>query len=83
MFSFGFVCTEDGAEQETKFDRERKFICFKFKGDMSVEKAFEINQQSSERKLITEALEDLQKDMVELNEVLCLIKTCSVKEMVL
>ena len=50
---------------------------------MSVEKAFEINQQSSERKVKTEALEDLQKDMVELNEVLCLIKTCSVKEMVL
>ena len=50
---------------------------------MSVEKAFEINQQSSERKVKTEALEDLQKDMVELNEVLCSIKTCSVKEMVL
>jgi hypothetical protein len=24
----------------------RKFICFQCKGDMSVEKAFEINQQS-------------------------------------
>jgi hypothetical protein len=44
-----------------------KFICFQRKGDMSVEKAFEINQQSSERKVITEELEDLQRNIVELN----------------
>jgi len=50
---------------------------------MSVEKAFEINQQSSERKVITEELEDLQKDIVELNQVLSSIKWCSVKEVIL
>ena len=47
---------------------------------MSVEKAFEINQQSSKRKEMTEELEDIQRDMVELNQVLGLIKVCSVKE---
>jgi len=41
---------------------------------MSVEKAFEINQQSSERKVITEELEDLPKVMVEFNQILCSIK---------
>ena len=51
-----------------------KFICFQFKDDMSVEKAFEINQQSSERKVITEELEDLPKVMVEFNQILCSIK---------
>jgi hypothetical protein len=50
---------------------------------MSVEKAFEINQQSSERKVITEELEDLQRDIVELNHVLSSIKRCSVKEVIL
>ena len=44
----------------------RKFICFQCTGDMSVEKAFEINQQSSERKEKTDELEDLQRDVVEL-----------------
>jgi len=48
---------------------------------MSVEKAFEINQQSSGRKETTEELEDLQRDMVE-NQVLGLIKRCSVKEVI-
>jgi hypothetical protein len=50
---------------------------------MSVEKAFEINLQSSERKVITEELEDLQRDIVELNQVLSSIKWCSVKEVIL
>jgi len=48
-----------------------------------VEKAFELNHQSSERKVITEELEDLQKDMIELNQVLSSIKRCSVKEVIL
>jgi len=48
-----------------------------------VEKAFEIKQQGSERKAITEELEDLQRDMVELKQVLSLIKRCSVKELIL
>ena len=47
-----------------------------------MENAFEINQESSETKIITEELEDLQKDMVELNQVLCSTKRCSVKEMI-
>jgi hypothetical protein len=50
---------------------------------MSVEKAFEINQQSSERKVITEELEDLQRGIVELNQVLSSLKRCSVKEVTL
>jgi hypothetical protein len=50
---------------------------------MSVEKPFEINQQSSERKEVTEELEDLQRNMVELNQVPGLIKRCSVKEVIL
>ena len=50
---------------------------------MSVEKAFKINRQGSERKVITEELEDLQRDKVELNQVLSLIKRCSVKEVIL
>ena len=47
-----------------------------------MEKAFEINRQGSERKVITEELEDLQRDMVELNQVLSSIKKCSVKEVI-
>ena len=54
----------------------RKCIRFQCKSDMSVEKAFEINQQSSERKEMTEEQEDLQRDVVELNQVLGLIKRC-------
>jgi len=50
---------------------------------MSVEKAFEINHQGSERKVITEELEDLQRDTVELKQVLSSIKRCSVKEVIL
>jgi hypothetical protein len=50
---------------------------------MSVEKAFEINQQSSERKVITEELEDLQTGIEELNQVLSSLKRCSVKEIIL
>jgi len=48
-----------------------------------VEKVFEINQQGSERKVITEELEDLQSDMVELKQVLSSIKKRSVKEVIL
>jgi len=50
---------------------------------MNVEKVFEINQQSSEGKVITEELEELQRDMVELNHVLSSIKRCSEKEVIL
>jgi len=51
---------------------------------MNEEKAFEINQQSFEEKgEITEELEGLQKDIVDLNQVLALIKRCSVKEVIL
>jgi hypothetical protein len=31
-------------------DKGGEFICFKCKGDMSVKKAFEFNQQNSQRK---------------------------------
>ena len=48
-----------------------------------MEKAFEINQQGSGRKVITEELEDPQRDLVELNQVLSSIKRCSVKEVIL
>jgi hypothetical protein len=50
---------------------------------MSVEKAFEINQLSSESKVITEDREDLQRDMVEFNQVLSSTKWFSVKEVIL
>ena len=50
---------------------------------MSIEIAFEINQQSSEGKVITEEIEALQRDMVVLNQVLSSIKRCSVKEIML
>jgi len=50
---------------------------------MRVEKPFEIKQLSSERKLITEELQDLQKDMAELNQVMSMIKRCTVKEVIL
>jgi hypothetical protein len=50
---------------------------------MRVEKPFEIKQLSSEGKVITEELEDLQKDMAELNQVLSRIKRCTVKEVIL
>jgi len=48
-----------------------------------VEKPFEIKQRSSERKVITEELEDLRKDMAELNQVMSMIKRCTVKEVIL
>jgi len=50
---------------------------------MRTEKPIEIKQRSSERKVITEDLEDLQKDMAELNKVMNMIKRCSVKEVIL
>jgi len=50
---------------------------------MRVEKPFEIKQLSSERKVITEELEDLQKNMAELNQVLSRIKRCTVNEVIL
>jgi hypothetical protein len=64
-------------------DKSDKFICFKCKGDMYMEKAFESNQQSSERTVITEELDDPQRDMVELNQLLSSLKRCSVKEVIL
>ena len=45
---------------------------------MRVEKRFEIKQRSSERKIMTEELEDLQKDMAEINQVMSTIKRCTV-----
>jgi len=50
---------------------------------MRAENPIEIKQQSSERKVITEYLEDLQKDMAELNQVMNMVKRCSVKEVIL
>jgi len=50
---------------------------------MKAGKPIEIRQRSSERKVITEDLEDLQKDMAELNQVMNMIKRCSVKEVIL
>jgi hypothetical protein len=50
---------------------------------MTVEKAFEFNQQNTPRKEIAEELENLQRDMVELNQVLSLIRRCSVKDVIL
>jgi len=65
------------------FIETRKLMCFQCKGDMSLERAFEINHQSSERRGITEELEDLQRDMVELNQVLSSVKRCTVKVVIL
>jgi len=50
---------------------------------MRVEKPLEIKQWSSERNVITEELEDLKKDMAELNQVMSTIKKCTVKEVIL
>jgi hypothetical protein len=69
------------SSKHSSIERE-KFICFQCKGDVCG-KTFEINQQSAERKVITEELEDLQRDVVELNQVLSSINRCSVKEVIL
>jgi len=50
---------------------------------MRAENPTEIKQRISERKLITEDLADLQKEMAELNQVMNTIKRCSVKEVIL
>jgi hypothetical protein len=50
---------------------------------MSIDKAFEINLQSSEGKETSEELEGLQRDMVELKQVLGPIKMFSVKKVTL
>jgi len=50
---------------------------------MRAENPIGIKQRSSERKVITEDLEDLQKDMAELNQVMNTVKRCSVKEAIL
>jgi hypothetical protein len=68
---------------ESNVDEDSKFVCFKCKGDKTVEKAFEFNQQTTPRKEIAEELENLQRDMVELNRVLSLIRRCSVKDVIL
>jgi hypothetical protein len=47
---------------------------------MSVEKVCGIIQQSSEGSAITEDIEYLQRDMIELNQVLSSVKRQSVKE---
>jgi hypothetical protein len=41
---------------ESNVDEDSKFVCFKCKGDMTVEKAFEFNQQNTPRKEIAEKL---------------------------
>ena len=45
-----------------------KFTCVQCKFDMREEKPFEIKQLSSETKVITEEIEDLQKDISKLNK---------------
>jgi len=45
---------------------------------MRVETPFKTKQRSSERKVITEELEDLQNDMAELNQVMSTIERCIV-----
>jgi len=50
---------------------------------MREEKPIEIKQRGSERKVIAEDLEDLQKDMAELNQVMNTIKRCTVNEVML
>ena len=50
---------------------------------MRAENPTESKQRSSKRKVITEDLEDLQKDMAELNQVMNTIKRCSVNEVIL
>jgi len=60
-----------------------KFTCVQRKRGKGTEKPFEIKQRSYERKVITEDLEDLQKDITELNQVMKAIKRCSVKEVIL
>ena len=70
------------SNKQSSIERE-KFTCVQYKCDMRAEKPIEIKQQSSERKVITEDLEDLQKDMAELSQVMNTIKRCSVKEVIL
>jgi hypothetical protein len=59
---------------------KEKFICLQCKGVMSVEKVCGIIQQSSEGSAIMENIEYLQRDMIELNQVLSSVKRQSVKE---
>jgi len=47
---------------------------------MNVERAFEISHQNSERRGITE---ELQRDMVELNQVLSMVNRYTVKDTIL
>ena len=49
----------------------------------NVERAFEISHQNSERRGITEELEELQRDMVELNQVLSVVNRYTVKDTML
>jgi len=65
------------------FIETRKLICFHCKGDLNVESAFEISHQNSERRGITEELEELQRDMVELNQVLSMVNRYTVKDAIL
>jgi len=65
------------------FIETRKLICFQCKGDMNVERAFENSHQNSERRGITEELEELQRDMVELNQVLSVVNRYMVKDTIL
>ena len=48
-----------------------------------MERAFEISHQNSERRGITEELEELQRDMVELNQVLSMLNRYTVKDTIL
>jgi hypothetical protein len=55
---------------DSSVDEDSKFFCFKCEGDVTVENSFEFNQKNSPGKEIAEELENLQRDMVELNQVL-------------
>ena len=48
-----------------------------------MKKALKITQERYQEKAVTEELEELQRDRKELNQILMLVKRCSVKEVIL
>ena len=52
-------------------------------GDKCMKKALKITQERYQEKVVTEELEELQNDRIELNQILMLVKRCSVKEVIL
>ena len=60
-----------------------KFTCVQCECDMIVENPLGTELKSLESNVTNKEIEDLQKDMAELNQVMNVIKRCSVKEAIL